>query len=84
MLQEIFGRIRLVERNGGLYAEFEAPLERLLLAAGGALLGRVAGVRFVKWKHCQIKDVPCASRVSLRGVERRINSLAQKNNISIA
>ena len=45
MLQEIFGRIRLVEKDDGLYAEFEAPLERLLLAAGGALPGRVAGVR---------------------------------------
>jgi site-specific DNA recombinase len=46
MLQEIFGRIRLVERGEGLYAEFEAPLERLLLAAGGALPGRVAGEGF--------------------------------------
>ncbi len=46
MLQEIFGRIRLVERDDGLYAEFEAPLERLLLAAGGALPGRVAGEGF--------------------------------------
>ena len=27
----------------GLYAEFEAPLERLLLPAGGALPGLVAG-----------------------------------------
>jgi DNA invertase Pin-like site-specific DNA recombinase len=46
MLQEIFGRIRLVERDEGIYAEFEAPLERLLLAAGGALPGRVAGEGF--------------------------------------
>jgi len=46
MLQEIFGRIRLVERGEGLYAEFEAPLERLLLVAGGALPGRVAGEGF--------------------------------------
>ena len=46
MLQEIFGKIRLVETGEDLYAEFEAPLERLLLAAGGALLGRVAGEGF--------------------------------------
>jgi hypothetical protein len=37
MLQEIFGEIRLVETGEELYAEFEAPLERLMLAAGGAL-----------------------------------------------
>ena len=46
MLQEIFGEIRLVETGEELYAEFEAPLERLMLAAGGALLGRVAGAGF--------------------------------------
>jgi DNA invertase Pin-like site-specific DNA recombinase len=46
MLQEIFGGIRLVQRGEEVYAEFEAPLERLLLAAGGALPGRVAGEGF--------------------------------------
>jgi hypothetical protein len=46
MLQDIFGEIRLVEAGEGLYAEFESPLQRLLLAAGGTLLGRVAGTGF--------------------------------------
>lgn len=44
MLQDIFGEIRLVEAGEELYAEFESPLQRLL-AAVGALLGRVAGAR---------------------------------------
>ena len=46
MPQEIFGAIRLVEAGEELYAEFEAPLERLVVAAGGALLGLVAGEGF--------------------------------------
>ncbi len=46
MLQQVFGAIRLVETGDELYAEFEAPLERLMLAAGGALPGRVAGTGF--------------------------------------
>jgi hypothetical protein len=45
MLQQILGDIRLVETGEELYAEFETPLERVVLAAGGASLGRVAGVR---------------------------------------
>ena len=43
MLQEIFGKIRLVEDGAELYAECETPLERVLLSVGGALPGRVAG-----------------------------------------
>ena len=43
MLHQIFGDIRLVETRKELYAEFEAPLERLVLAAGGALPGVIAG-----------------------------------------
>jgi site-specific DNA recombinase len=46
MLQDIFGEIRLVDAGEELYAEFESPLRRLLLAAGGTLLGRVAGTGF--------------------------------------
>jgi hypothetical protein len=46
ILQQIFGDIRLVESGEDLHAEFEAPLERLVLAAGGAPLGRVAGEGF--------------------------------------
>ena len=34
MLQDIFGEIRLVEAGEELYAEFESPLQRLLLADG--------------------------------------------------
>ncbi len=45
MLQEIFGEIRLVEDGAELYAEYETPLERVLLSVGGALPGRVAGAR---------------------------------------
>ena len=40
MLQEIFGEIRLVEAGEDLYAEFESPLQRLVLAAGGTLRRR--------------------------------------------
>ena len=46
MLQDLFGEIRLVEAGEELYAEFESPLQRLLIAAGGTLLGRVAGTGF--------------------------------------
>ena len=54
MLQEIFGAIRLVNTGEELYAEFEAPLERLLLSAGGALLGRVAGTCNLTQKRIRI------------------------------
>jgi site-specific DNA recombinase len=43
MLQDVFGEIRLVEAGEELYAEFESPLQRLLLAAGGTLLGGLRG-----------------------------------------
>ena len=46
MLQEIFGEIRLVEAGAELYAEYETPLERVVLSVGGALPGGVAGGRF--------------------------------------
>ena len=46
MLQEIFGEIRLVEAGAELYAEYETPLERVVLSVGGALPGGVAGEGF--------------------------------------
>jgi DNA invertase Pin-like site-specific DNA recombinase len=46
ILREIFGEIRLVETGPNLFAEFESPLERLVVAAGGAKMGLVAGEGF--------------------------------------
>jgi hypothetical protein len=54
MLQDIFGEIRLVEAGEELYAEFESPLQRLLVAAGGTLLGRVAGTRFIRKRRVRV------------------------------
>jgi hypothetical protein len=55
MLQDVFGEIRLVEAGEEIYAEFEPPLQRLLIAAGGTLLGRVAGTRNLTQRRIRIK-----------------------------
>ena len=44
-LRATFGSIRLVPEEGVIYAEFDDAAENLLLAVGGASLGRVAGAR---------------------------------------
>jgi site-specific DNA recombinase len=45
-LQAAFGEIKLVPNEGKVYAEFEDAAERLLVAAGGVQIGRVAGAGF--------------------------------------
>ncbi len=45
-LRATFGSIRLVPDEGAIYAEFDDAAENLLLAVGGASLGRVAGAGF--------------------------------------
>ena len=42
-LRAAFGEIRLVADGEKLFAEFEDAAERLLIAVGGASMGRVAG-----------------------------------------
>lgn len=53
-LQEILGEIRLVPEGSELYAEIETRQEQLLMAAGGAILGSVAGGRFVTQNRVRI------------------------------
>jgi len=43
--------LSLIEEKGAVYAECDNAAERLLLAVGGASIGRVAGVRYVKWNR---------------------------------
>ena len=46
ILRDIFGPIRLVQEDQAVFAEFAARTERLLVAGGDSLLGRVAGTGF--------------------------------------
>ena len=45
VLRAMFGRIVLVQDGDAVYAEFDDAAESLILAIGGASLGRVAGAR---------------------------------------
>jgi len=38
--------VQLIEENGAVYAECDNAAERLLLAVGGASMGRIAGEGF--------------------------------------
>ena len=53
--------LSLIEEKGAVYAECDNAAERLLLAVGGASIGRVAGVRYVKWNQREIKHIAFAS-----------------------
>ena len=43
VLRELLGGVALVREEDAVYAEIETRLDRFLVAAGGASLGRVAG-----------------------------------------
>lgn len=45
LLRETFGEIRLESKEGTVFAVFEDAADRMMLAVGGASIGRVAGVR---------------------------------------
>ena len=45
-LRALLGDVQLIEENGEVYAECDNATERLLLAVGGASMGRVAGAGF--------------------------------------
>jgi hypothetical protein len=47
----MLGEVQLIEESGAVYAECDNAAERLLLAVGGVSMGRVAGVRYVKWNR---------------------------------
>ena len=66
-LRAMLGDVQLIEENGAVYAECDNAAERLLLAVGGVSMGRVAGVRYVKWNHNKINGVPFALRSFPRG-----------------
>ena len=55
LLQDLLGEIRLVPEGDEIYAELEAQADRLLVAAGGSSLGRVAGTRFVTRRRIRIR-----------------------------
>ena len=42
-LRAMLGDVQLLEEKGAIYAEWDNAAERLLLAVGGASMGRVAG-----------------------------------------
>jgi site-specific DNA recombinase len=46
VLRDLLGGARLVREDDAVYAEVETRLDRVLVAAGGASLGRVAGTGF--------------------------------------
>lgn len=53
-LQDLLGEIRLVPEGAELYAEIKTDHQRLLMAAGGSILGRVAGAGFVTRKRVRV------------------------------
>ena len=80
-LAEILGRLVIDEREDGTYAGLETKPAAMLLAAGSQM-GLVAGVRFVNWNRCRIKDVPCGSRISLPA-QRVPNERRRKSSVGI-
>ena len=63
------GPITLEEKDDAVWAQMDIG-PALLLAVGADDSIRVAGVRYVKWNHNKIKDVPFASRSFTRGPTR--------------
>ena len=55
LLQDLLGEIRLVPEGEEIYCEWDAHPDRLLVAAGGSSLGRVAGTRFVTRRRIRIR-----------------------------
>jgi hypothetical protein len=55
-LRATFGPILTLDK-GMVYAEFDDAAENLLVAVGGASMGRVAGVRKESYQHRCIKDL---------------------------
>ena len=45
-LRAMLGDVQLLEEKGAIYAEWDNAAERLLLAVGGASMGRVAWAGF--------------------------------------
>jgi len=55
-LRAMLGDVQLIEEKGAVYAECDNAAERLLLAVGGASMGRVAGAR----KRTHLREVRIA------------------------
>jgi len=55
LLAKLLGNIRIVPDGTEIYAELDTGAERLLLAAGVALPGLVAGTRTVTGKRIRLR-----------------------------
>ena len=51
----MLGDVHLIEEDGAVYAECDNAAERLLLAVGGASMGRVPGACNPTWKRVRTR-----------------------------